>query len=217
MTAFYMFRLMALTFAGTFRGTSEQEHHLHESPPTMTIPLVVLAVLSVFGGFVGLPAAIAEGGDVLGRFLAPLFPKLPALGGDAAALSHSTEWLLMAVSTAVAASGIYLAWTWYARQGGRVPARLAAAFPGGYALVRDKFRIDELYDSVVVRPFELLSRFLWKVVDVLIIDGILNAAAFLVELAGDLLRFLQTGNVRNYALTFFLGVVALMLVVIGLS
>ena len=82
-------------------------------------------------------------------------------------------------------------------------------------LVAAKFRVDEFYDAVIVRPFNALARLLWKVIDVLVIDGILNAGAFLVELAGDLLRFLQTGNVRNYALTFFLGVIALFLIVIG--
>jgi NADH-quinone oxidoreductase subunit L len=81
--------------------------------------------------------------------------------------------------------------------------------------VADKFRIDELYDVLFVRPFAWLARTLWKVVDVLIIDGVLNATAFMVELAGDFLRFLQTGNVRNYALTFFLGLVALLLFVVG--
>jgi len=121
----------------------------------------------------------------------------------------------MAVSVAVAASGIGLAWRWYARDEGRVPARLAASFPALHSLVADKFRVDELYGALLVRPFGRLARVLWKVVDVLIIDGILNAGAFLVELTGDLLRFIQTGNVRNYALTFFLGVVALMLLVMG--
>jgi len=77
--------------------------------------------------------------------------------------------------------------------------------------------VDELYDAVVVKPFVFLARALWKVVDVLVIDGVLNAGAFLVELTGDLLRFLQTGNVRNYALTFFLGVIALVLLVIGVG
>jgi NADH-quinone oxidoreductase subunit L len=77
--------------------------------------------------------------------------------------------------------------------------------------------VDELYDAVFVRPFQAVARALWKVVDVLVIDGVLNASAFLVELAGDLLRFLQTGNVRNYALGFFLGLVALMVFVIGAS
>ncbi len=215
MTAFYMFRLVSLTFTGGFRGTHEQEHHLHESPRTMTLPLIVLAILSVVGGWIGLPPAISESGDRFGRFLAPIFPALPSVHAETGVLAHGTEWLLMAVSTAVAAGGLYLAWTWYGKQEGRVPARVAAAFPGTYALVRDKFRIDELYDLLFVRPFHALAWFLWKVVDVLVIDGILNAVAFLVELAGDLLRFLQTGNVRNYALTFFLGVVALVLAVIG--
>ena len=77
--------------------------------------------------------------------------------------------------------------------------------------------MDEAYNFLIVRPFDWLSRMLWKVVDVLIIDGVLNAGAFLVELAGDVLRFLQTGNVRNYALTFFLGVIGLMLLVLGLG
>jgi NADH-quinone oxidoreductase subunit L len=87
--------------------------------------------------------------------------------------------------------------------------------PGAYALVADKFRVDELYDVLFVTPFNRLCRFLWKVVDVLIIDGILNASAFLVELSGDFLRFVQTGNVRNYALSFFLGLIALLLFVVG--
>jgi NADH-quinone oxidoreductase subunit L len=83
--------------------------------------------------------------------------------------------------------------------------------------VAEKFRVDELYDFFFVRPFDGIARLLWKVVDVLIIDGVLNAGAFAVELTGDLLRFLQTGNVRNYALTFFLGVVGLLLLVIGMG
>ncbi len=121
----------------------------------------------------------------------------------------------MGLSVAVAAAGLVLAWKWYAKEGGRVPERIAAAFPGLYALVADKFRVDELYDALFVRPFEWLARMLWKVVDVLVIDGVLNATAFLIELTGDLLRFLQTGNARNYALTFLLGLVALLLVVVG--
>jgi NADH-quinone oxidoreductase subunit L len=115
----------------------------------------------------------------------------------------------------VAAAGLLLAWDWYARKAGRPAARLAASFPGLYALVADKFRVDELYDVLFVRPFNWFARVLWKVVDVLVIDGILNAGAFLIELAGDALRFLQTGNVRNYALTFLLGIVALLLFVLA--
>ena len=130
-------------------------------------------------------------------------------------LEHTTEWLLIGASIAVASGGVFLGWLWYAKQEGRIPARLAAAYPALHELIEDKFDVDEAYDFLFVRPFDWLARMLWKVVDVLIIDGVLNAGAFLVELTGDLLRFLQTGNVRNYALTFFLGVVGLLLIVIG--
>ena len=215
LTAFYMFRLVSQTFLGSFRGTHEQEHHLHESPPTMTAPLVVLAALSIVGGFAGVPKALG-GSDRFSGFLDPiLLPLARAPERAEHALSHGAEWLLMAASVAVAAAGIFLAWKWYAKEGGAIPRRIASSFPAAYALVADKFRVDELYDAVFVRPFTVLARLCWKVIDVLIIDGILNAGAFLVELAGDLLRFLQTGNVRNYALTFLLGVVALMLIVMG--
>ncbi|MEP6994675.1 MAG: NADH-quinone oxidoreductase subunit L [Acidobacteriota bacterium] len=217
LTAFYMFRLVSLTFFGPFRGTHEQEHHLHESPSSMTIPLIVLAGLSIVGGWVGLPAVFGENANRFARFLAPVFEPIAGHEAEHAALPHATEWLLMGLSVAVAASGLLLAWKWYAKDEGRVPARIAAAFPGLYALVADKFRIDELYGALFVRPFAWLARALWKVVDVLVIDGILNAAAFLVELAGDLLRFLQTGNARNYALTLLLGLVALLIWVVGAS
>jgi NADH-quinone oxidoreductase subunit L len=215
LTAFYMFRLVAMTFYGEFRGTPEQEHHLHESPRTMTVPLVVLAVLSVVAGWIGLPAVFGENANRFAAFLKPVLLPLDGIEAVSEGLSHSTEWTLLGLSVAVATAGVFLGLSWYARDGGRTPARIAAALPGLYALVADKFRVDEFYERIIVRPFEWLCRVLWKVVDVLVIDGILNAAAFLVELSGDALRFLQTGNVRNYALSFFLGTVALMLFLLG--
>ncbi len=217
LTAFYMFRLVSLTFQGSFRGTHEQEHHLHESPASMTAPLVILAVLSAVGGFVGLPKLLGERANLFERFLEPVFPKVPAAVPAEHPLSHPVEWLLIGVSIAVASGGVLLAWRWYTKEEGRIPERITRAFPAAYALVADKFRVDEAYNILIVRPFGWLARVLWKVVDVLIIDGVLNAGAFLVELAGDVLRFLQTGNVRNYALTFFLGLVGLMLLVLGLK
>jgi NADH-quinone oxidoreductase subunit L len=216
LTAFYMFRLVSLTFEGTFRGTPEQEHHLHESPRSMTAPLVILAALSVIGGWIGLPKVLGEHADRFGAFLSPiLLPVASAVGAAEHGLSRGTEWLLMGVSVATAVAGLLLARSWYVKQHGRPAERVAVSFPAAYRLVADKFRIDELYDALFVRPFDWLARMLWKVVDVLIIDGVLNATAFLVELVGDLLRFLQTGNVRNYALTLFLGLVGLLILVIG--
>jgi NADH-quinone oxidoreductase subunit L len=216
LTAFYMFRLVSLTFEGGFRGTPEQEHHLHEPPPSMTVPLVILAALSVVGGWIGLPKVLGENADKFGAFLSPiLLPLAITVENSEHVLSGGTEWLLMGVSVAAAAAGLLIARNWYVRQQGRPAEKLAASFPSLYRLVADKFRVDELYAALIVRPFDWLARVLWKVVDVLIIDGVLNAGAFLVELAGDLLRFLQTGNVRNYALSLFLGLVALMVLVIG--
>jgi NADH-quinone oxidoreductase subunit L len=215
LTGFYMFRLVAMTFYGEFRGTPDQEHHLHESPRTMTVPLVVLAALSAVGGWIGLPAVFGETANRFETFVKPILLPLSGLEAAGEGLSHGTEWALIGISVAVATAGVLLSLSWYARDGGRRPASIAAALPGLYAFVRDKFRVDEFYGWIVVRPFDWLCRVLWKVVDVLVIDGILNAAAFLVELSGDALRFLQTGNVRNYALSFFLGTVALMLYLLG--
>ena len=215
LTAFYMFRLVSLTFEGSFRGTPEQEHHLHESPPSMTVPLVVLAFLSFTGGWIGLPKVFGEHADRFSAFLSTILLPIAAGEGAEHPLSNGAEWLLMGVSVAAALAGLLIARNWYVRQQGRPADRIAASFPAAYALVAEKFRVDELYDAILVRPFDRLALVLWKVVDVLVIDGILNAGAFLVELVGDLLRFLQTGNVRNYALTLFLGLVGLVLIVIG--
>ncbi len=216
LTAFYMFRLVSLTFEGTFRGTPEQEHHLHESPASMTMPLIVLAALSVVGGFAGVPAVLG-GSDRIGDFLSPILLPLAHTAGHAGhELPHATEWLLMGASVAFAVGGILLAWKWYAKEGGRVPAAARGLLPRRLRPRRRQVprgRALRRGDRPAVRAAR--PAFCWKVVDVLIIDGILNAAAFLVELTGDLLRFLQTGNVRNYALSFLLGVVALMLIVMG--
>jgi NADH-quinone oxidoreductase subunit L len=216
-TAFYMFRLVSLTFYGTFRGTPEEAHHVHEAPATMTLPLIILAFLSAVGGFLGMPEVLGERANRIAAFLAPVIPPifLPGRAAGEHHLAPATEWLLIAVSVFVAVAGLLLAWKWYAKGEGRPAERVADAFPALYALVVGKFRIDELYDLLFVRPFAWLARVLWKVIDVLVIDGVLNAGAFIVELVGDALRFLQTGNVRNYALTFLLGIVALVLFVIG--
>jgi NADH-quinone oxidoreductase subunit L len=215
LTAFYMFRLVALTFAGEFRGTSEEAAHVHEAPATMTVPLIVLAFLSAVAGFLGLPEVFGERANRIAAFLGPIFPPIGTEAAESHHLSAPMEWLLMGVSVTVAVIGILIAWNWYAKRSGRPAERLAASFPALYRLVAEKFRIDGLYDALFVRPFAWLARALWKVIDVLVIDGILVGGAFIIELIGDALRFLQTGNVRNYALTFLIGIVALLLIVLG--
>jgi NADH-quinone oxidoreductase subunit L len=208
---------VSLTFAGDFRGTPEEAAHVHEAPATMTLPLVVLAFLSAIAGFLGLPDVFGEGTNRIAAFLEPIFPRIGLAVAEAPAhsLPAATEWLLIGASVAVAVVGILVAWNWYAKRAGQPAARLAASFPALYRLVAEKFRIDGLYDALLVRPFVWLARTLWKVVDVLVIDGVLVGGAFVVELVGDVLRFLQTGNVRNYALTFLIGIVALLLIVLA--
>ena len=209
MTAFYMFRLARMTFYGEFRGTPEAERRVHESPATMTVPLIVLAAGSILVGFLGVPEAL--GGS--NRFVSFLAPSLATAHPHH--LSHATEYVLMALSVAVAAAGILLAWRWYGQKGAtpEVPSAAAQAFyekTGALGrLVENRWFVDEGIEAAVLSPFRKIGTFLWRGFDSLVIDGIVNASAFLVELTGDLVRFFTTGNVRNYALSFTLGVLAL--------
>ena len=201
-TAFYMFRLFFLTFFGPFRGTHEQEHHLHESPPSMTVPLVILAVLSIFGGLIGLPHVI--GHNWIGESLHPIIPEMPSV--LRMYIPASVEWIVMAMSTVIAILGLMLAMRLYKDRELAADEAFQRRSPGVAATLENKYYVDEIYEAAVVRPLEITSRFLWKIVDA-VIDGIAAALGFLVRGFGDLLRFFQTGNIRNYALMFFVGVV----------
>ena len=213
MTAFYMFRLARMTFYGEFRGSAEAEKHVHESPATMTIPLVVLAAGSLLVGFLGVPEAL--GGS--NRFVSFLAPSLATAHPHH--LSHATEYVLMGLSIVVAVGGWVLAWRWYGQKGAtpEVPSEAAQAFyekTGALGrLVTNKWFVDEGIEAAVLSPFRKIGTFLWRGFDSLVIDGVVNASAFLVELTGDLVRFFTTGNVRNYALSFSLGVLVLALYV----
>lgn len=207
LTSFYMFRMLYLTFYGKFRGTAEQEHHLHESPPSMTIPLVVLAVLSIVGGFIGLPAVFG-GHHWLQQWLAPVFqlsvPLLPK--ADAVA---STEITLMILSVAGALIALIYAYLRYVK-GGHVPASDEEERPGLVNLSYHKFYVDELYDFLIRKPLDSLSVFLYKVVDLLAIDGIVNGFGKITLGASKRLRLLQTGNVGFYIFVMVLGIIAIL-------
>jgi NADH-quinone oxidoreductase subunit L len=206
LTAFYMFRLVSMTFFGNARGHADKAH---ESPPTMTVPLWILAALSVVAGFVGVPAALG-GSDRIGRFL-----EASVAHTEIPEMSRGAEIGLMLLSLAVAGAGIARAWSWYGRAEGPAEAVSpeAQAFyekTGALGrLVANKWNVDEGIEVLVLSPFRKIGTFLWRGFDALFIDGIANASAFLVELAGDLLRFFTTGHVRNYALAMALGVLAL--------
>ena len=156
MTAFYMFRLYHMTFSGGFRGSPEQEHHLHESPSSMTVPLMVLAAGSVVAGFLGVPAALF-GNNWIEGFLEPVFePAHHALREVFAepAPDGSTEYLLMAASVGIAAMGILVAWRIY-RIAPAIADRLAASFATAHRVLLDKYYVDEIYGAVFVRGLTL--------------------------------------------------------------
>ncbi len=211
LTACYMFRAVYLTFAGEFRGTHEQEHHLHESPLVMTVPLMILAVGAAFAGFLGLPGKLIgnEHLNWLHNWLAPVIAKFPERVPEHE-VATSTEWLLVLGSVAVAVVGILIARALWGRgRGVAGDEAFAARFPFLQRLFENKWYVDELYDKTVVRPLAAFARFCWKVIDTLFIDGAIHVGAFLTEITGDLGRLTTTGNVRNYALYFFGGVLAL--------
>jgi NADH-quinone oxidoreductase subunit L len=204
-TAFYMFRLYAMTFLGTFRGTHEQEHHLHESPSAMTIPLIVLAVLSVIGGFVGIPEVFAPHAHALENFLSPVIIKSPEAEGHA--LSHGTEYMLMAVSVGLALIAIVYAWTRFSKRPEIEDAE------GAGKLLADKWYVDELYDAVIARPMLAFANFLKSVIEKSGIDGIVNGVGRGIQYAGRQIRLMQSGQVGNYILLMVLSMVLMILLV----
>lgn len=196
MTAFYMFRLYVLTFSGEFRGTEDQHHHLHESPAAMTIPLVILAILSIVGGYVGLPAAMSEHNSI-NSFLSPVVTNF----GEHH-LSHSTEWMLMGISVGVSVLMIIVAIA-VNKKPNFVPST------GLAKVLENKWYVDELYDAVIVRPIEGLSRAFDKFAERKGIDGVVNGVGKLVKWGGDRMRLLQTGQVGFYIFIMVLGMVVL--------
>ncbi len=205
LTACYMFRVVFLTFHGEFRGTDEQRAQLHESPPLMTIPLWILSVGAAFSGFLGLPVFLPRVGDWIGHFLSPVIAHVTEGHGHEA--SVGVEVALMALSVAVAGAGIWIAWrTFGGDKGLEGGEQYAGRYPAVHRLLVNKYWIDELYDRWVIKPLAALANGLRRFIDGYLIDGVfVHGTAFFAEMTGDLLRFTTTGNVRNYALYFLLG------------
>jgi NADH-quinone oxidoreductase subunit L len=204
-TAFYMFRLVFLTFFGASRMDPRVEKHVHESPFSMTVPLMLLAVFSVIGGWVGIPEVLG-GHNYFEEWLAPVFAHGAAGSHGAAHHPVALELGLMAGSVAVALCGIGLAYYLY-RVRTEKPEKIAKTVPVLYDVVYNKYYVDEIYDVVIVRRIVDGSVWLWKAFDAAFIDGIVNGVASLVRGAGDRLRRVQTGVVGNYAFSLLLGAV----------
>ena len=210
-TSFYMFRMLYLTFFGKFRGTHEQEHHLHESPATMTIPLIVLAALSIVGGLIGIPEVMG-GHDWLAQFLAPVFKQSAAIFTETP-LTQSTEWTLMGLSVAGAVIALFYAFNKYVTKA-HVPVADTEERPALAELSYHKFYIDELYDMIIRKPLDALSDFAYKVVDKMGIDGIVNGLGKGSIEASKGLRLLQTGNVGFYIFMMVLGIISILLTLV---
>ena len=234
LTALYIWRLVFLTFFGKSRVDHEAEHHLHESPPVMTIPLVILAVLSLAGGWIGWPAALG-GSNRLEHWLEPVFAPGARIMEEHfthAEHAHSTEYLLMALSVALAGTGVALAYHFFLKN--RAAAdRVAASFSGVHRTLQNKYYVDEFYNKVFVQTMtmdggEALSRFDQRVVDggvngaawmtrftstlsiwwdTWIIDGAVRLGSFAVKMLSYPVRLLQTGLVQSYALLIVVGMV----------
>ena len=226
MTAFYMFRLCFMAFCGDYRGDKEVWHHAHESPPVMTVPMVVLAVLSVIGGYVGVPA-ILGGANHFHHFLAPVFGVHEG-GGHEAALrllplawageaagegghgSATLELFMMVLSVVMAFAGIYLAYAFYLKRPD-LPKALAQGYPRAYRVLFNKYYVDEIYQFLFVDSCKRLGTILWRQFDEAVVDRTVNLVATVMRVLGGGLRLLQTGFVQDYALSIILGAVIVML------
>lgn len=206
MTTFYMFRLYFLTFMGEFRGTKEQLHHLHESPKSMTLPLMILAILSVIGGFIGVPEVLG-GKHFLDAFLKPVFED--SSFRIIHHLSHETEYLLMGIAVAVMTVSLYYAYKVYVKDR-TLPADEGEELKPLHRLVYKKYFVDEIYDILITQPLNFISGGLHKVVDNQIVDGIVNGVGIAVNWTSSKVRLVQTGNIGVYIFIMVISIVIIL-------
>lgn len=206
MTSFYMFRLTFLTFFGKERMDEHTKHHIHESPNSMVIPLMILAFLSVVGGYVGIPEALG-GGNHFHHFLEPVIRKVGEVKEEH--FSHALEYGLMATSVAIAVVGFLIAYLFYIKNPA-IPEKLKNNMSLLYKLIFNKYYVDEIYEFIFVNGCKGLGTLLWQKFDVLVVDGIVNGVAKIVEKVSFVIRKLQTGYVQNYAVGILIGIVLIL-------
>ncbi len=206
MTAFYMFRLYTLTFIGNFRGTIEQEKHLHESPSAMTIPLIILAFLSVVGGLIGIPEIFVSDSHSLEHFLSPIFAESAKIA-DHHHLGATQEYIMMGGTTLVIILVIFFTVNSYKNY--KANEETTSGFS---KLLEQKWYVDELYDKIIVNPLNVLAGFFKNIIEKNVIDGIVNGMGRLVSYSSRQLRLLQSGQVGNYILIMVLAMVVFFLI-----
>jgi NADH-quinone oxidoreductase subunit L len=205
LTAFYMFRLYSLTFLGNFRGTAHQQEHLHESPIAMTLPLMVLAFFAVVAGFIGIPELFVPNAHALEHFLAPVFAGSAALA-HAHHIEHATEWILMGTATTIILIVIVYAITKFKKYENAEPNT------GIAKVLENKWYIDELYDTVIVKPLYWFASVLKNSVEKLVIDGAVNGVGKLVGYGSRQFRLLQSGQVGSYILMMVMALVLFIII-----
>lgn len=211
LTAFYSFRLIFLTFHGKFRGTHEQEHHLHESPKSMTIPLVLLCVGAVAAGWVGIPALIGENIGVH-NYIAE-FMK-PVLGHPEGHGTHGEEMVVMLISIAVGLAGIGLAYFMYIMRP-ELPARLTQQFSVVHRVLFNKYYVDELYSFIIVRPAIWTAKnVLIGITDARIIEAVVNGVPSAIAALSSGLRKIQTGLMQHYATIMATGILIIVAIML---
>ena len=200
-TAFYMLRLLMLAFFGNFRGTKEQEHHLHESPSSMTIPLVILAILSVVAGLVQLPH-IYGGHPYFKEFLDTVAPSV-----EPEDITMATkEWLFLGVTTLVLGIIYFITRRFYAEQS------FSGIYTGLKKFLANKYYIDELYSAVITKPLNHIGQLFYKIFDKIIIDGGVNGVGKLVNWSSTKVRLIQTGKTGFYMFAMVLSLVVFLIV-----
>lgn len=198
-----MFRLVNLTFRGEKRF-NQQHVHPHEASQIMTVPLIILAVLSVIGGFVGIPHA-----SVIEQWLEPIFAstRYKLLAGEQE--GEILEYIVMVFSVGVALIGMYIA-RWIYLQRKDIAKLIVQRYPRIYRWLVNKYFIDEVYDAVIVNPVVNISKhYIWEGVDVSLIDGIVNGTAKMISAIAQLMRKFQTGVVQFYAVIFVGGILVI--------
>jgi NADH-quinone oxidoreductase subunit L len=205
-TAFYMFRLYFMTFEGNEKFDHHKKHP-HESPKLMTVPLIILAVLSVIGGFIGIPEIFSgEHGNLFHSWLAPVFKSAEFKLMNVGTHTHFEEILLMVISVAAATSAIYFARHIYLKNPA-IADKISSSFKGIYNLLLNKYFVDEVYEASIVNPIVKGSEnILWKFTDNILIDGLVNAVAKLIGMISDNIKKIQTGVAQAYALVMVLGI-----------
>ena len=209
MTAFYMFRLYAMTFQGKFRG--DEHHHPHESPAAMTVPLVTLATLAAVVGFIGIPALFRPDAHLLEKYLAPVFAGSAKLV-KAHEIDHSTEWILLIVSTAIILVVIAFAWNKFSRY-----QKTGTEETGFGKVLENKWYVDEIYNAIIVKPIMSMGSFLNGVVEKSGIDKLVNGVGRGVQYASRQFRHLQSGVIGNYILIMVAAIVVLFLIGFGFT